>query len=211
MSKSTFEGWAIVELMGHRKLAGNVTEATIAGAAFLRLDVPSEPPVTQYYAPAAVYAITPTTEELATRIAKQQLARLPGQSTTVNVAPDDLAALVDRYTDGLVDEVKIAIAGQCSCHEAGCLHDLIRAAARDPEAIIEGLKHTIATQAADIDRLRDDIEDLKANSVELKDAWGRLDHRTTSGRPFWTERDVPLGEAIDAVIAHYETTVTRAS
>ncbi len=128
---------------------------------------------------------------------------------TVHVKPDELAALVDRYTDGLVDEVKIAIAGQCSCHEPGCLHDLIRAAARDPESIIEGLKHTIATQAADLDRLRDDIEDLKANSVELKDAWGRLDHRT-SGRPFWTERDVPLGEAIDEVIAYYEARVARA-
>lgn len=64
-----FEGWAIVELMGHRKLAGNVTEVTIAGAAMLRLDVPSDPPVTQFYGGSAIYCITPTTEELARRIA----------------------------------------------------------------------------------------------------------------------------------------------
>lgn len=63
--KATFEGWAIVELMGHRKLAGRVSEATLAGGAFLRLDVPSTPPATQFYAPGAVYCITPTTEEIA--------------------------------------------------------------------------------------------------------------------------------------------------
>lgn len=57
--------WAIVELMGHRRLTGQISEETIAGAAFLRLDIPSDPPVTQFYAPSAVYCITPTTEDVA--------------------------------------------------------------------------------------------------------------------------------------------------
>ncbi len=65
-----FEGFAIVELMGHRKLAGHVREVTIAGGAFIRLDVPSDPPVTQYYGPSAIYCITPTTEDLAKRVAQ---------------------------------------------------------------------------------------------------------------------------------------------
>ena len=69
MATPEFEGWAIVELMGHRKLAGRIREVTIAGGAFIRLDVPSDSPVTQYYGPSAIYCITPTTEELATRIA----------------------------------------------------------------------------------------------------------------------------------------------
>lgn len=60
-----FEGWAIVELMGHRKLAGYVREVTLAGAAMLRLDIPSDPPVTQYYGASSLYCMTPTTEELA--------------------------------------------------------------------------------------------------------------------------------------------------
>lgn len=64
-----FEGWAIVELMGHRKLAGYVREVTVAGAAMLRLEIPSEPPVTQFYSAGAVYAITPTTEDIARRLA----------------------------------------------------------------------------------------------------------------------------------------------
>jgi len=66
--------WAIVELMGHRRLAGRVTGVTVAGAPFLRIDVPSSSDVgdpqlsaTQLYAPAAVYAITPTTEEVVRR------------------------------------------------------------------------------------------------------------------------------------------------
>lgn len=66
-------GWAIVELMGHRRLGGYVSEQEIAGAAFLRIDVPGEPSeepqaqpdATQFYSAGAVYCITPTTEEMA--------------------------------------------------------------------------------------------------------------------------------------------------
>ncbi len=65
----TFAGWVILELMGHRKLAGLASEVTIAGAAFLRLDIPSDPPVTQFYGGAAIYCLTPTTEELARQVA----------------------------------------------------------------------------------------------------------------------------------------------
>jgi hypothetical protein len=75
-----FEGWAILELMGHRKLAGLLSEQTIGGAAFIRIDAPIAPgttitdgtgawAVTQFYAPSAVYCITPTTEELARKVA----------------------------------------------------------------------------------------------------------------------------------------------
>jgi hypothetical protein len=77
-----FEGWAIVELMGHRRLAGMVTEAQIAGHAFIRLDVPAptigigddpedgvRTDATQFYSPAAVYCITPTSLETALKVA----------------------------------------------------------------------------------------------------------------------------------------------
>jgi hypothetical protein len=68
MSES-FEGWAVLELMGHRRLAGKLSEQNVGGAPFIRIDVPSEPPVTQLYAPGAVYAITPCTEEVARAVA----------------------------------------------------------------------------------------------------------------------------------------------
>lgn len=71
--KPAFEGWAILELMGHRKLGGMLSEAVVGGAAFIRIDVAAEesqPAATQFYAPAAVYCITPCTEETARGLAR---------------------------------------------------------------------------------------------------------------------------------------------
>lgn len=67
-----FAEWVILELMGHRRLAGYLTEQEIAGRGFLRLDVPGAdglPPATQLYNPSSVYCITPTTEEIARAVA----------------------------------------------------------------------------------------------------------------------------------------------
>jgi hypothetical protein len=78
-----FAGWAILELMGHRRLAGYVREVELAGAGVLRLDVPDPTlqgvPVdpldpqhwtaTQFYSPAALYCLTPTTEDVARKVA----------------------------------------------------------------------------------------------------------------------------------------------
>lgn len=70
VSDTPFAEWAIVELMGHRRLAGYLSEVELAGKGFLRLDVPTgEGSVTQLYNPASVYAITPTSEETARRVA----------------------------------------------------------------------------------------------------------------------------------------------
>ncbi len=61
------------ELMGHRRLAGYVKAQEIAGAGMLRIDVPGDdgPIATQFYSPAAVYCLTPTTETIARGVAKQ--------------------------------------------------------------------------------------------------------------------------------------------
>ncbi len=40
-TKEGFAQWVILELMGHRKLAGYLTEQEIGGGAFLRLDIPA--------------------------------------------------------------------------------------------------------------------------------------------------------------------------
>jgi hypothetical protein len=69
-----FQTWAIVEIMGHRRLAGWLTEQQIAGTGFLRLDVPALDPeagfdATQLYNPSSIYAITPCTEDTARRAA----------------------------------------------------------------------------------------------------------------------------------------------
>jgi hypothetical protein len=58
MTDESFDQWAVVELLGHRRLAGRVREATIGGGAFLRIDVPGdgdEIVATQFYGHGAVY------------------------------------------------------------------------------------------------------------------------------------------------------------
>lgn len=63
-----FECWAVVELFGHHRIAGFVTEAEIGGASFIRIDVPEigpRPGHTKYYGPAAVYGIHPCAEDIA--------------------------------------------------------------------------------------------------------------------------------------------------
>ncbi len=64
----SFESWCIVELMGHQRMAGFVTEATIGGGAMIRIDVPEcgeLPAYTRYLAPGALYAINPCDEKTA--------------------------------------------------------------------------------------------------------------------------------------------------
>lgn len=106
---ASFSGWAIVELMGHRKLAGHVSEVTIAGAAMLRLDVPSDPPVTQFYGGSAIYCITPTTEELARKVAAASRPTpvhaygLPAPPPTAQEIEDSIEGL-DGNRDGEPDD-----------------------------------------------------------------------------------------------------------
>lgn len=82
-----FEEWAVVELMGHLKLAGKVSEATIAGASLLRIDVPelptedgrpAQPGYTKFFGPASIYSITPCDQDVAMRVARY-LRRAPIQ------------------------------------------------------------------------------------------------------------------------------------
>lgn len=61
-----FEQWAVVDLMGHRRLAGKVTEQVIAGAGFIRVDVPRADgsDVTKFVSPKSIYEIAPCTEDV---------------------------------------------------------------------------------------------------------------------------------------------------
>lgn len=75
--------WAIVELMGHQKLAGRISEAPFGGATFIRIDVPAIhreglPPIQAYsvlHGPGSIYRITfvdqPTAELAASQIRGQ--------------------------------------------------------------------------------------------------------------------------------------------
>jgi len=66
--QQAFEVWAVVELFGHQKIAGRVTEQALAGTNFLRVEVPETErsgPYTRLFGAGAIYGITPCTEEQA--------------------------------------------------------------------------------------------------------------------------------------------------
>jgi hypothetical protein len=84
--------------MGHRRLGGRVSEATVAGAPFVRIDIPHPQKLehmvaTQFYSPTAVYAITPTTEDVARAISRgapEPVSRWELQAIDAQVdVPDD--------------------------------------------------------------------------------------------------------------------------
>lgn len=65
--------WAVVELMGHRRRIGRVSEVEIFGGKMLRIDIPVgvgtevEDFITEFYGCSAIYAYRPMSEELALR------------------------------------------------------------------------------------------------------------------------------------------------
>jgi hypothetical protein len=88
--------WAIVELFGHQRIAGFMTEHVIAGQGFVRIDVPEVsklPGRTSYpieeggsiaahsklFGPGAIYAINPVDEGIA-RVAAGTIRHVPVQT-----------------------------------------------------------------------------------------------------------------------------------
>lgn len=67
MSEPAFKGWAILELMGHRKRPGFVEEVEIGGGKMLRVDIHGKDGdiVTEFYGCSAVYCLRPVSEEIA--------------------------------------------------------------------------------------------------------------------------------------------------
>lgn len=78
-----FEQWAVVEIMGHRKFAGFVSELSIGGTSFVRVDIPEVtardgevmPSFTKIFGAGSIYCISPCTEETARAFACQIRSR----------------------------------------------------------------------------------------------------------------------------------------
>lgn len=65
------EFWGTVEIMGHQRVAGRIIEQEIAGAKFVRVDVPeseTQQASTQFLGAGSIYRIRPMTEELTRQI-----------------------------------------------------------------------------------------------------------------------------------------------
>lgn len=107
---TAYTGWAVVELMGHRRIAGHVSEAAQYGTAMIRIDVPGEDgaTITQFYGGNSIYCLSPVTEDVARAVARRNQPapvspyevlppRLPAPSSDIN--PDDLGDADDDYDD----------------------------------------------------------------------------------------------------------------
>jgi hypothetical protein len=111
-SENGIDGWAILELMGHRRLGGRLSEVTIAGGAFIRIDIPhpNEAGIitaTQLYSPAAVYAITPTTEVIACEIARgapEPVSRWDLRALTEQARGSGLSYAIETIVSELDDD-----------------------------------------------------------------------------------------------------------
>lgn len=65
--------WGIVELMGHKVVAGKVSKSEMLGKPMLRVDVPptsTYPEFTQFYGDSSIYCVTFVSEEVARRTAE---------------------------------------------------------------------------------------------------------------------------------------------
>lgn len=68
-----FEQWCVIEIMGHKRFAGFVTEQSVGGASFVRVDVPEVttrsgetlPAFTKLFGASSIYCLSPCTEETA--------------------------------------------------------------------------------------------------------------------------------------------------
>ena len=72
--EEAYKGWAVVELMGHRVIAGQVSEVVQFGSPQLRIDVPGldGTAITQFYGGSAIYSLTPCDEETARHTLRQR-------------------------------------------------------------------------------------------------------------------------------------------
>ncbi|MFA5123592.1 hypothetical protein [Zavarzinia sp.] len=73
-----FREWCIVDLFGHQRLAGLVSEQAIGGCSFIRVDVPEiksdlglvlQPAMTRFFGQGAIYSISPVVEAVARQAA----------------------------------------------------------------------------------------------------------------------------------------------
>ena len=88
-----FEHWGIVELMGHQRTAGRLTEEMIGGANMLRVDVPAGNEFrTAYYGASAIYAVHITDETIARAAADSMGSRPPFAYEISRLLPPPVSA-----------------------------------------------------------------------------------------------------------------------
>lgn len=78
MTQDKFEQWAILELFGHSRIVGKVSEQVLGGCTFVRVDVPESEghqPYTKLFGQGAIYAMSFVDEETALGAVKMMRTR----------------------------------------------------------------------------------------------------------------------------------------
>lgn len=116
MAEEQFREWGILEVMGRLRMAGMISEQTIAGAGMVRIDVPetkTAPAFTRFFTPGSLYSITPTTEEIARALAERlrempvtrfDLPQLPAPQMNVRTDHDNMEQDDDNEFNDEEDE-----------------------------------------------------------------------------------------------------------
>ena len=103
-----FEAWALIEVMGHSRYAGKVSNQAIGGCNFVRVDVPSVgecPAFTKLLGQSSIFAITLVDEATARRAAERwQVVPFVTFSAPALPAPRDYGQGYDEEDDPLGDD-----------------------------------------------------------------------------------------------------------
>lgn len=92
-----YKSWSILQLLGHKTLAGFVTEENLFGVTMGRIDVPPVgdiPGWTQYFGGASIYNLTPVGEDEA-RLAILKLKARPIEAYVVPTAKPMTPRLIE--------------------------------------------------------------------------------------------------------------------
>ena len=80
IESEAYAGWAVIELMGHRRMGGKIREVSAYGSAMLRIDVfPLEGDTatsTHFYGSTSLYGVHPSSERVARAINDREMPEL---------------------------------------------------------------------------------------------------------------------------------------
>lgn len=106
--------WGIVELMGHKVVAGQISKSEMLGKPMLRIDVPATsvyPEFTQFYGDGSIYCVTFVSEEVARRTAEQTKVNPVSVYVPDLITREKLDEVVQHYEKRL-EQLRALPAGQ---------------------------------------------------------------------------------------------------